>query len=212
MNIFLIGPSGAGKGVQAKLLVEKFGLDYIVMSDLLKKSWETRPDIKEMMQSGVLVPPEVTFDLLKEKFGNFAPANTLLDGYPRTIDQYELMKTWFKEVGGSFDLAILLTVSDEALVNRLSARRLDPESGKIYNLITDAPPSDVDQSKLVQRDDDKPEAIKKRLAWFKDSVMPMVKYIKDEGVVKVAEIDGDRPIDVIHNELSDIIEELINEG
>lgn len=211
MNIILLGPSGSGKGVQAKLLVEKFGFEYLVMSDLLKKSWEVRPDVKEIMTKGGFVPNEVTFEILKDFFGDRVPDNILFDGYPRSIEQYNLFKTWLLEKDAKMDLVIDLEVSQEELIKRLSARRLDPITGKIYNLITDKPPVDIDLNSLVQRDDDKPEAIAKRLEWYHGIVEPLIAHLKETGV-NVASIDGDRQIETIHQELAKIVEGLSNAG
>jgi len=88
----------------------------------------------------------------------------------------------------------------------LSARRSDPKTGKIYNLVTDPPPADIDRNLLVQRDDDKPEAIKKRLGWYKEQVLPLIAQLKNE--IRVVEVDGERPIDEIQNNLLKEIESL----
>lgn len=210
MNIILLGPSGSGKGVQAKLLVEKFGLDYVVMGDLLRKAAQERQDIKEIIGQGKLISGEITFSLLKERFVNKAPQNILLDGFPRTLEQYDIFFPWLMEVGGKFDLVIVLKVSDEELIKRLSARRLDPVTGKIYNLVTDKPPAGVDINYLVQREDDELEAIGKRLGWYHESVEPLIEVLKKD--VKVVEIDGDRPIEEIHIDLVNLVEGLRNAG
>lgn len=204
MNIILLGPSGSGKGVQAKLLVEKFGFDYVVMGDILRKAAQTREDIKKVLEKGELISNDITFDLIKERFNNKVPNNILLDGFPRTLEQYKLLSPWLSEVGGKFALAIVLKISDKEVIKRLSARRMDPVSGKIYNLITDKPPADVDLTKLIQRDDDKPGAVRKRLTWYHESVEPLIEELKED--MKVVEVDGERPIDVIHKELVSLIE------
>jgi len=92
-----------------------------------------------------------------------------------------------------------LQIREEETIRRLSARRYDPATGKIYNLITDPPPKDIDKNSLVQRDDDKPEAIKKRLTWYKEQVVPLIAELKKE--VEVIDLDGARPIAEIHQEI-----------
>jgi adenylate kinase len=203
MNILFLGPSGSGKGTQAKLLVEKYGFKYVVMGDLLRAAANSKPEVKEILSQGKLVPTELTFGLVKEAIGG-RMENVILDGFPRTLDQYELLKPWLEQTGSKIDLVIVLLVDEEKLINRLSARRLDPITGQIYNLVTDLPPADIDVSKLTQREDDKLEAIEKRLTWYKDSVIPLVDKLKEE--LDVFEVNGDRSIDEIQAELVKIVE------
>jgi adenylate kinase len=203
MNILFLGPSGSGKGTQAKLLVEKYGFKYVVTGDLLRAAAINREDIRQILKEGRLVPASISFELIKEAIGE-KMENVILDGFPRTLDQYELLKPWLEQTGSKIDLVIVLLVDEEKLINRLSARRLDPITGQIYNLVTDLPPADIDVSKLTQREDDKLEAIEKRLTWYKDSVIPLVDKLKEE--LDVFEVNGDRSIDEIQAELVKIVE------
>jgi len=102
-------------------------------------------------------------------------------------------------------LTIVLQINEEETVRRLSARRQDPETGKIYNLITDKPPAGVDEATLIHRDDDKPEAIKKRLALYKEQTEPLIDILKKDS--EVIEVDGQRPIETISKDLIKIIKE-----
>jgi adenylate kinase len=104
------------------------------------------------------------------------------------------------------DLVIVLEIPEEETVRRLSARRLDPETGKIYNLITDLPPKEIDVEKLTQREDDKPEAIRKRLSLYRERTEPLIEEMKK--VIKVVEIDGQRSIEEISKEIVEVVEKL----
>lgn len=206
MIILLLGPQGSGKGTQAKLLVSKFGFYYLSAGDLMREINKTNPELREMMGKGIFIPDEMTFGFvvkhLEEKgiFGNL-----ILDGFPRSIKQYELMKDWLSKKNKKINLCINLEIAEEETIRRLSSRRMDPVTGKTYNLITDPPGADVDQSKLVQREDDKPESIKKRLGWTKSLTGPLLDLLKQD--MDVLNINGARPIDEIQEELVAAIEE-----
>ena len=207
MNILLIGPQGSGKGTQARLLVEKLGFYYFESGDFLRKIAEKNETVKKMLAGGTFVPDKEIVSYvtayLDEK-GIYD--NILFDGFPRSIVQYNFFKSWLKEKNVGLNLVLVLTIGEEETVRRLSARRSDPKTGKIYNLVTDPPPADIDRNLLVQRDDDKPEAIKKRLGWYKEQVLPLIAQLKNE--IRVVEVDGERPIDEIQNNLLKEIESL----
>jgi len=200
MNILLIGPQGSGKGTQARLLVEKLGLFYFESGGFLREIAKKNEKVKEMLAGGNFVPDQEMVSYvtayLDEK-GIYD--NILFDGFPRSIVQYDFLKSWLKQKNVSLNLALILEISEDETVRRLSARRSDPQIGKIYNLITDPPPNNIDKNLLVQRDDDKPEAIKKRLGWYKEQVIPLIVELKKE--IKVVEINGERPINEIQNDL-----------
>jgi adenylate kinase len=127
----------------------------------------------------------------------------IFDGFPRSIGQYIFLKNWFKEKGVKIDLGIVLTISEVETLKRLTARRLDPSTGKIYNLITEPPPVGVNRQDLIQRDDDKPEAIKRRLDLYKKVTEPLVSELRKD--TRVVEVNGARPIEVIAKDLEDLI-------
>ncbi len=208
MNILLLGPQGSGKGTQARLLVEKFGFFYLSAGDLLREIAKTDQELATLLKSGTFIPDETTFGYVSkylEDKGIFD--NMIIDGFPRSVKQYNLIKEWLTRKGTKIDICINLTISEEETIKRLSSRRLDPATGKIYNLITDPPGPSVDQTKLVQRDDDKKEAIKKRLDWTKSLTGPLLELLKGE--IEVFEIKGDRSIGEIQAELATIVGERI---
>lgn len=207
MNILLIGPQGSGKGTQARLLVEKLGFYYFESGGFLREIAKKNDKVKDMLAGGNFVPDEemvsyVTADLDEKGIYD----NILFDGFPRSITQYDFLKSWLKEKNVNLNLVLVLEISEEETIRRLSARRQDPVTGKIYNLITDYPPANVEVNTLTQRDDDKPEAIKKRLGWYKEQVIPLISKLKEE--IKVVEIDGERPIEEIQKDLVREIESL----
>jgi adenylate kinase len=209
MNILIIGPQGSGKGTQARILVEKFNLYYFESGAYLRKMAETHPELKKLLSEGKLVPDKEFTSYLAAYLDNQnLYDNILFDGFPRTLSQYEFFKNWLKDKEVSLDLTIVLQISEEETLRRLTARRQDLASGKIYNLVTEPPPTDIDTSKLIQRDDDKPDAIKKRLELFKEQTEPLITRLKDES--EVIEVDGERPVKVIADDLVKLVEERIN--
>jgi adenylate kinase len=206
MNILLIGPQGSGKGTQARLLCDKFHLSYFEAGAFLRKMAEKNEDLRIYLAGGNLVPGEEMSSYVTTYLDeNGLYDNILFDGFPRTLDQYEAFKKWAEEKKVKLNLVILLTVSEAETVRRLSARRQDSATGKIYNLITDKPPAEINVSTLVQRDDDKPEAIAKRLSLYKEQTEPMISELKK--VTDVVEIDGERLVDTILQDIAGKIEE-----
>jgi adenylate kinase len=208
MNIIIFGPQGSGKGTQAKLVSEKFNLFYFQSGEFLREKAKSDPRVDEIInQRGEMIPDEEMFLLLKNYLTEKLPSldNFIMDGYPRSLKQYELLSAWLKEKGGKIDIAILLSISDAESVRRLSARIVCEKCGTIYNLITNPPPGGkcVCRGNLVQRPDDTPEAIKKRLADYHAVTSPLIEVLKKEGIL--VEVDGERPIEVIFQDLVEIV-------
>jgi adenylate kinase len=186
--------------------MEKFDFFYFESGAYLRRMAETHPDLKKTLDAGKIVPDkEFTSYLAAYLDSQNLYDNIIFDGFPRTVTQYEFFKNWLADKHVRIDLVIDLTVSEKVTIERLSARRMDPATGKIYNLITDKPPADVDKKTLIQREDDKPEAIKKRLAWYRSDVEPLIELLKRE--TEVVEVDGERPVDVISRDLVKLVEE-----
>lgn len=205
MNIILLGPQGSGKGTQARLLHEKYGFNYFESGAYLRKMGEKYPEIKKIMDSGQLVPDkEFTSYLAAYLDSEHMYDGVVFDGFPRTVDQYLFLKNWLNDKQVKIDLVFVIEISETETVRRLSGRRFDPKTNKIYNLVTDKLPEGVDEKNLVQRDDDKEEAIKKRLEIYNTRTTALIDEVgKDSKVIRV---DGERPIQEIHNEISSIID------
>lgn len=209
MNIIILGPQGSGKGTQARILAEKLGLFYFESGAFLREVAKKDIEIDEMInKKGLLVPDGKVFELLKnyliEKKVNLG--NIIFEGYPRSIEQYNLLTTWLKENGQKIDHSFFISISDMEAVKRLSARRTCSKCGAIYNLITKPPTGekcDVCGGELTQREDDKPELIQKRLDQYKTSTQPLLEVLSKEGIL--FEINGERPIEVIAEELQKLL-------
>lgn len=205
MNIIILGPQGCGKGTQARKLVDKYGFYYVGMGEFFRELSKENEEIKEILVRGELVPDDLAFKLLTEKLvkeGHFD--NILFDGYPRSRVQFHAIKDWLEDHGAGLHLAVLINISEEETVRRLSARRTDKNTGEIYNLITKKPPQSVQEADLVQREDDKPKAIRERLSEYHQVTEPVLSDMRGLGILR--EIDGQRPIDEIFADIVQIIE------
>lgn len=210
MNIILLGPQGSGKGTQARLLQEKYGFNYFESGAYLRRMGEKYPEVKKIMDSGQLVPDkEFTSYLASYLDSEHMYDGVIFDGFPRTVDQYLFLKNWLNDKHVKIDLVFVIEISESETIRRLSGRRMDPKTNKIYNLITEKLPEDVDEKSLIQRDDDKEEAIKKRLEIYNTRTKDLVQAVGNDS--KVIKIDGERPVLKIHNEISSIIDNFKNE-
>lgn len=204
MIILFLGPQGSGKGTQSRLLAEKLGFTYFEAGNFVRELSIKNEDLRILLSQGKLVPDKEMSSYVQAFFDEKGIYDDIiLDGFPRTVAQYNFFKQWLTDKKVSLDIVFVLKISETETVRRLSARREDPQSGKIYNLITDPPPKDIDIGTLIQREDDKPEAIKKRLALYKKLAEPMIEVMKKD--TKVIEINGERPIAVIFQEILTIL-------
>ena len=206
MNILLLGPQGSGKGTQARKLCEKYNLFYFEAGGFLRELAKKNESLQKTLSQGNLVPDaemaSYVASYLDEK-GLYD--GIIFDGFPRTSVQWVVFKSWLKQKNVSLNLVLVLTIGEDETVRRLSARRMDPKTDRIYNLVTDPPPAGVDAATLIQRQDDKPDAIKKRISWYKSEVLPLINELKKD--IEVVEIDGQRPIEVIFSNLTKIVDE-----
>ncbi|OGM13996.1 hypothetical protein A3D84_02695 [Candidatus Woesebacteria bacterium RIFCSPHIGHO2_02_FULL_42_20] len=201
MIVVILGPQGSGKGTQARLIAEKLGFFYFGMGDLVRRLADTDPALSRELAKGDLMPDSEGFEYVKRYLeNNNSFDNIVFDGFPRSVVQYELLKNWLKEKGSSIDFAVLISITENESIKRLTNRRKDPKTGEIYNLVTNPPPDNVDRSSLVQREDDNPEAIKKRLELYKKVTLPLIEQFREDGIL--IEIDGEQPIDVIFDNIS----------
>jgi len=207
LNLILLGPPGAGKGTQADRLTEDFGLPYYATGNILREAvaqgTELGKKAKEYMDNGDLVPDEVIIGVILEAIASDEAAEGfLLDGFPRTVPQADALGQALEKVGRSISAVLLVDVPDDDVVKRLSGRRVS-KSGRVYHVDFDPPKHpdrcDVDGSPLIQRDDDKPETIRKRLAVYHDQTEPLVDYYESRDLLR--RFDGTRTPSEVHDHI-----------
>ncbi len=211
MNLVILGPQGCGKGTQAELLEQKYGLLRIETGKILRQIANSdhplAKQIRETMLSGKLVSDEILEMVLTEKMSS-RKTGFIFDGTPRDLIQYHLIQRILQNMQSRLDMVIVITISEEESIRRLSSRRTCENCNEIFNIVTKPPKtSDVCDEcggKLVFREDDTPESIKRRLAIYHKSTIPVIETAKTEG--KYLEIDGEQPIEVIHNQIVSGIE------
>lgn len=207
MRLVLFGPPGAGKGSQAKRLSARFDLTHVSTGDLfraaIKNKTELGQKVEAILAEGALVPDEVTNGLVKEKLKALGYENFVLDGFPRTLPQVEWLLDDLEENDAPLMAVVSLRVPEDNVVQRLSRRRTDTETGEIYHLDFNPPPGDIPEERLVQRPDDQPEAIRKRIAVYEEETKPLEAVFEERSVL--LEVDGTGDIDAITERIVDAL-------
>ncbi len=208
LNLILLGPPGAGKGTQAERVSEDFNLPYIATGDLLRAAvgagTELGAKAKEYMDRGELVPDDVIIGVILERAaGDEARDGFLLDGFPRTTGQAEALEAALGRLDRRLTATLYLEVPDDEVVRRLSGRRVNPRTGRVYHIEFDPPEregvDDEDGGPLVQREDDDPETIRRRLEVYHQATAPLVDFYEERGILR--RVDGTRPATEVHDHL-----------
>lgn len=206
MNAIFLGPPGAGKGTQAQIVCKKYGIPQISTGDILRSAIANRTETglkaKEYMDQGALVPDEVVIAIVKERLAMEDCRNGyILDGFPRTVKQAEALGT-FAEINAVIDLE----VPDEALVVRLSGRRVCPKCGAPYHIKTLNGETNCKEcgTLLIQREDDKAETVLNRLEVYHEKTAPLIDYYA--GLGKLATIPANAPLDEISEAIYAVFE------
>ena len=206
MNVIFLGPPGAGKGTQAQVVCTKLGIPQISTGDMLRQAiaaqTETGLKAKTFMDAGELVPDAVVIQIVRERVAlPDCQHGFLLDGFPRTVEQAEALETI-----AAIDAVINIAVEDEALVKRLSGRRVCPTCGAPYHVdrLAGETRCEKDQTRLVQRDDDMPEAVLNRLLVYHRKTAPLIAYYEQRG--KLHTVDGGIGLEQVSAEIMKVLE------
>jgi adenylate kinase len=210
LNLILVGPPGAGKGTQAARLREDFQLPYVATGDMLRAHVKegTEHQAQAFMDAGDLVPDDLIVAMARERLEEpDAQEGFLLDGFPRTSGQADALAEMLSGLGRHVSAALLIDVPDGELVRRLAGRRMCVKAGHNYHVEFDPPKHegvcDQDGSRLIQRDDDTPEVIERRLAVYHDQTKPLVDYYDRQGLLR--RIDGTRTPSEVHDHVRAVI-------
>ncbi|MBP3577325.1 MAG: adenylate kinase [Lachnospiraceae bacterium] len=214
MKIIMLGAPGAGKGTQAKKIAEKYGIPHISTGDIFRANIKNQTELgmkaKGYMDQGMLVPDELTLELIMDRFTNDDCKNGyVLDGFPRTIPQAEALTKALADKNDAVDYAINVDVPDEAIVTRMSGRRACLACGGTYHIKFN--PTKVDGicdacgGELVLRADDKPETVQKRLDVYHEQTQPLIDYYQTQNILK--EVDGTLPLEEVFSAIIAILED-----
>ena len=214
MKIIMLGAPGAGKGTQAKKIAEKYSIPHISTGDIfranIKNGTELGKKAKTYMDQGLLVPDELVVDLVVDRVNQEDCVNGyVLDGFPRTIPQAEVLDQALNVLGQSMDYAINVEVPDENIVNRMSGRRACVDCGATYHIVY-APTKEENvcdncHGELILRDDDKPETVQKRLNVYHEQTQPLIDYYTDKKIL--VEVDGTVDINLVFDAIVKILGE-----
>ena len=212
MKIVMLGAPGAGKGTQAKMIAAKYDIPHISTGDIfranIKNNTELGKKAKTYMDQGMLVPDELTLELIMDRFKQPDCANGyVLDGFPRTIPQAEALTEALKAEGSNLDFAINVEVPDANIVNRMSGRRACLSCGGTYHIVYNPTKTegicDACGGELVLRDDDKPETVAKRLDVYHTQTQPLIDYYAGQQILK--EVDGTKDVAEVFRDIEAIL-------
>ena len=214
MKVIMLGAPGAGKGTQAKMIAERYGIPHISTGDIfranIKNGTELGAKAKEYMDKGLLVPDELVCDLVVDRIQQAdCEKGYILDGFPRTIPQAEALKEALSAIEQKLDFAIDIEVPDENIINRMSGRRACVGCGATYHVVFNPTKvegvCDVCGDALILRDDDKPETVEKRLTVYHTQTQPLIDFYSAEKIL--VEIDGTQSMEKVFNDIVNILGE-----
>lgn len=207
MRIVLMGPPGAGKGTQAKQLAAVYGLRHISTGDLIRAAIQQKTPVGQKaqpyIQAGQLVPDELVWELAQAALAEQSYDGFVLDGFPRTVRQAEWLDALLHQKARALQIVLNLVVPDELIVERLSRRRVHKVTGENYHLDFNPPPPDVDPSLIIQRPDDFPEAIRRRLEVYHSTHELLERYYRQQG--RLVDVDGVGEMDEVFARIQDVL-------
>lgn len=207
MKLVFLGPPGAGKGTQARTVAEHFGIPHISTGDIIratiKQSTPLAAELRSFTDAGRLVPDELVDRMVEQRLDQpDCERGFLLDGYPRTLAQAGALDAMLARRGRRLTHVALFELDDALLVERITGRRSDPQTGRIYHLRFDPPPAEL-SARLVQRSDDTEAVVRRRLTEYHDKTAPLVPYYEQAGLLR--RIDGGAAIEQIGEQLRRVL-------
>ena len=205
MKIVMLGNIGVGKGTQGRKLSEKFNIPYIATGDIFRENIRNETPlgkkVKSILEQGGLVSDEVVNEIVFDKINNVE--DFILDGFPRTLFQAEQLEKFLKLNNNPLDFVFYLILPEEIIVKRITGRRICPKCGRVYNIYFNPPKNDeicdFDGEKLIQREDDNLEVVKKRMEEFKKNTFPLIDFYRERKIL--FEIDGEGSPDEVFNRI-----------
>ncbi|AHE95555.1 adenylate kinase [Thermocrinis ruber] len=209
MILVFLGPPGAGKGTQAKLLSQRMGFLHLSTGDLLREAVKNQTPLgkkaKEYMDRGELVPDELIVQLIEETMPK--DGNVILDGFPRTVNQALALEEMLKDKGEKISKVLFFDVPDEVIIDRLSGRRVCSKCGAVYHVKYNPPKvegvCDLCGGTLVQRDDDKEEVVKKRLEVYRKQTQPLIEFYQEKGIIY--KLDAGKGVEELFEEVKGLV-------
>ncbi len=213
MKIIMLGAPGAGKGTQAKMIVEKYGIPHISTGDIFRANRSAGTELGRQaqvyMDAGELVPDSLTLAMLMDRISQKDCSDGyVLDGFPRTIVQAQALEEELSAKGESIDYALEISVPDENIVNRMSGRRVCSECGASYHVSFNPPAKenvcDACGGRLILRDDDKPATVQKRLEVYHEQTQPLIDFYRRKGCL--ISVDGTQDVDKVFQDILGLLE------
>jgi len=207
--LVFLGPPGAGKGTQAKLLSQRMEFLHLSTGDLLREAVKNQTPLgkkaKEYMDRGELVPDELIVQLIEETMPK--DGNVILDGFPRTVNQALALEEMLKGKGEKISKVLFFDVADEVIIDRLSGRRVCSKCGAVYHVKYNPPKieglCDLCGGSLVQRDDDREEVVKKRLEVYRKQTQPLIEFYQDRGIIY--RLDAEKGVEELFEEVKGLV-------
>jgi adenylate kinase len=200
MDLILLGAPGAGKGTQGALLAERRGVPKIATGEILREAVRADSELgrkaRGYMDAGELVPDEVILGLVRDALSTSGSAGgAIFDGFPRTIAQAESLDRILAELHRRIDAVVVIEVPEETIVERMSGRRTDPQTGEVYHVRHNPAPPEI-ADRLIQRDDDRESTVRRRLAVYRENTAPLIEYYR-RSAAPIHTVNGARSIDVV---------------
>jgi adenylate kinase len=207
--LIFLGPPGAGKGTQAKLLSQRMGFLHLSTGDLLREAVKNQTPLgkkaKEFMDRGELVPDELIVQLIEETMPK--DGNVILDGFPRTVNQALALEEMLRVKGERISKVLFFDVPDEVIIDRLSGRRVCSKCGAVYHVKYNPPKvegvCDLCGGTLVQRDDDKEEVVRKRLEVYRKQTQPLIEFYQEKGIIY--KLDAGKGVEELFEEVKGLV-------